>query len=50
MESAQAFAPATVANVSCGFDILGFGGSLWIRIRDIKACFWRLHIQASFVE
>jgi len=24
MESAQAFAPATVANVSCGFDILGF--------------------------
>ena len=24
MRSAQAFAPATVANVSCGFDILGF--------------------------
>ena len=24
IESAQAFAPATVANVSCGFDILGF--------------------------
>ena len=24
MRSVKAFAPATVANVSCGFDILGF--------------------------
>ena len=39
MRSVKAFAPATVANVSCGFDILGFaidamGDEVEIRLRD----------------
>lgn len=41
MNSVKAFAPATVANVSCGFDILGFaidamGDEVEIRLREGK--------------
>ncbi|SEG32116.1 homoserine kinase [Algoriphagus boritolerans] len=41
MQSVKAFAPATVANVSCGFDILGFaidamGDEVEIRLRQGK--------------
>ena len=41
MKSVKAFAPATVANVSCGFDILGFaidamGDEVEIRLREGK--------------
>ena len=28
MTSVTAFAPATVSNVACGFDIMGFGGPI----------------------
>lgn len=39
MKSVRAFAPATVANVSCGFDILGFaidamGDEVEVRLRE----------------
>lgn len=37
MKSVKAFAPATVANVSCGFDILGFaieGMGDWVRLEE----------------
>ena len=39
MRSVKAFAPATVANVSCGFDILGFaiaamGDEVEVRLKE----------------
>ena len=30
MEEVTVFAPATVANVSCGFDVLGFALTAWV--------------------
>jgi homoserine kinase len=39
MKTIKAFAPATVANVSCGFDVLGFavdtpGDEVWMTLKD----------------
>ena len=39
MKTIKAFAPATVANVSCGFDVLGFavdtpGDEIWMSLKD----------------
>ncbi len=39
MKTIKAFAPATVANVSCGFDVLGFavdtpGDEVWMSLKD----------------